>query len=734
MKLMRAALVFVLSYALGVQPSVAAVVKVQVAGPSSAAGASVAAGSLSAPSFSALKLSPLGLAPSAVLSPSLVAPAPTLSLPALASPKTAVPALSAPSAQAQAQAQAAAPLALSAPVSAPKALAPFSAPGGATPAEKVSQIQAAADEAVKNIERASGAQATEQAAKQFSALTGEKLLESAGSGLAVPASEGSSQSGLAKGDGASGREAKAEPPQPEKPKTGFFRVFRDSARNSAFWRYITGYSIFLFGFEMYVVGLPYLVSSMTANGLREANDARAGNAEAVKELVRSNRSMGRIAHWVAQAVSYATVPLFTRNVEKDGPRKWLVRSMLIRAAILAAVPAVFFATGVMGLTGAMWTLFGLIALQSFFQGITVTTEGASTARLMGDKSVTPEERTKANSIITVVAAVITILGPVVAGQIAQIGPVMGKNGVGGAVIYGVYALTVGIAGLIYASIKLFGAKGQASEAKAEAKAGEAAPTGLGGTLKKLWTSIKDGTRLILKDRLLRTMLMMSMISSLFSDPLVFNVLPEYIEGLVTANGGTLGAVGGIPVLGPILKMLSATPMGNFAMMMLMASVGSIVATLLMKPLTKLLDKLGFKSEKAKTIPLYIIAALEAPLFIMMINTPTILGVIGLYGLQALATAFVGIAISGHYQENLGKRADGDVNKVLAANSLIGIVAAIISTFAYGFLLKDIAIGTSLLIAGIAIAVMGALRIAAPFLMFSKEERKRVPAPKEGEKK
>ncbi|MDE2144323.1 MAG: hypothetical protein KGJ84_18095, partial [Elusimicrobia bacterium] len=216
---------------------------------------------------------------------------------------------------------------------------------------------------------------------------------------------------------------------------------------------------------------------------------------------------------------------------------------------------------------------------------------------------------------------------------------------------------------------------------------------------------------------------MSMVSSLFSDPLVFNVLPEYIEGLVAKNPGSVGAIMGIPGVGWFLKTLTATPMGNFALMMVMASVGSIAATLLMKPLTKLFHKFGFKTEEALTVPFYFLAALEAPLFYLMIHTPTMLGAIALYGLQALVTGFIGISIQGLYQKNLGNQKDGDVNKILAADSLLGIGAAIISTFAYGFLLTNIPIATSLLIAAIATGVVALIRLAAPFLSFTKDQRK-----------
>ena len=600
-------------------------------------------------------------------------------------------------------------------------------------AAALASVQLAASKAIEGLSKASGDSASSKASAQFSALIAEPLASPSRSDDALAPSAGKMEaltpSGLsARTLSAPSAEAKSETPAPE--KSGITQVFKDPERNKAFWRYVAGYSIFLFGYQMYVVGLPYLISAITRNSLTENRDARAANEETLKAMIRENRSLARIAHWVAQGVSYVTIPLFTRGIDNDGPKKWLVRSMLTRAAMLGGVAGLFFATGLLSVTGALWVFLGLVALQSFFQGIAVTFEGAATTRIMGDSTVTSEERTKANSILTFIAALFAIVAPVIAGQIAQIGPVMGKTGVGGAVIYSIYAGAIALAALVYASIKLIGG---AKKADLAAKPGEEtaaapAPKGIGGTLKGLWISIKDGTKIVFKDRFLRTLLLMSMVTSLFSDPLVFNVLPEYIEGLVASNPGSMGAIMNVPVLGWFLKSLAATPMGNFAMMMVMASVGSIVASLLIKPLTKLFQRFGFKTDEALTIPFFILAALEAPLFLLMINTPTMLGAVALYGLQSLSVGFVGIAISGLYQKNLGGHKDENVNKILAAQSLLGIAAAIISTYVYGFVLKDISIATSLTIAAIATGVMGLLRLAAPFLSFSKASRQPPPAP------
>lgn len=712
---MRRAIALFLSIALGSSPALAQVQSVHLsvpsaAGISGAAGASFNASPAGAPVFGTTPSSLLSLSPS-LSAPSAVPFTTPVSL--RVSPSVAVAAvLSVPFKSA----------------AAPKPVAPTAA--------ALTAIQHAASKAVEGLSKASGDSASSKASAQFSALIAEPLASPSRSDEPLAPSAGKTgalfvPSGLsARTPSAPAAEEKAAPPAPK--KAGLTQVFKDPERNKAFWRYVGGYSIFLFGYEMYVVGLPYLISAITRNSLSENHDARAADQEALKTLVRSNRSLARIAHWVAQGVSYVTIPLFTRGIEQDGPKKWLVRSMLARAVVLAGVAGLFFATGLLSVTGSLWVFLGLIALQSFFQGIAVTFEGAATTRIMGDASVTSEERTKANSILTFIAAIFAIVAPVIAGQIAQIGPVMGKTGVGGAVIYSIYAGAIALAALVYASIKMLGGpkKTGAAQKPGEETAEAPAPKGIGGTLKSLWQSIKDGTKIVVKDRFLRTLLLMSMVTSLFSDPLVFNVLPEYIEGLVAKNPGSVGALMNIPGLGWILKSLTATPMGNFAMMMVMASVGSIVASLLIKPLTKLFQKFGFKTDEALTIPFYILAALEAPLFLLMINTPTMLGAVALYGLQSLVVGFIGIAIQGLYQKNLGGQKDENVNKILAAESLLGIAAAIVSTYVYGFVLKDISIATSLTIAAVATGVMALLRLAAPFLSFSKDSR-RAPPPSEG---
>lgn len=516
----------------------------------------------------------------------------------------------------------------------------------------------------------------------------------------------------------------APTPNPQKPKKSLadrVQVFKDVERNRAFWRYFTGEQIYMLGIQMYVVALPFLMKAFTRNTLAESGRLATMTPDAVNALVRENRSNSRIAHWVAQAVSYAAIPLFTNNGER-APKHWLVRSSFIRAAVLGGIPALFFATGLMSGPVAMWTLFGLIAVQSFFQGLHATSSSGSIARILGDKSVTAEERVKANSIRTFAGAVVALLAPAIAGRIAGMPDWLGKAGTGSAVIYGVYALLVGLSGLVFAGVKLIGDE-RKSAAPGAAPAG---PRGVGGAIKSVWTSLKEGLAAIWQNRFLRTMLIMDLIGSLFSDPLTFNVLPEFVEGVFRAGGGSLAGLSGIPVVGWFVTGLMSTPMGFFGLMVAASSLGSIVVSLLASPLRRLFERLGFKTEERLTIPFYILSFLEVPAFWWMIHTPSFMTVLVLFGLQTVASGFASLMVQGIYQRKLGEQGQKKATQVLAAASFVSILAAIVSTILYGYVLNGIPVATSLLIAGGAVTTLGLIRLAAPWLFFSKAERKGEP--------
>ncbi|MFH1723264.1 MAG: hypothetical protein ABII00_01460 [Elusimicrobiota bacterium] len=507
----------------------------------------------------------------------------------------------------------------------------------------------------------------------------------------------------------------------------FFRarttVFRDPARNKAFWRIFLGEQIYMVGFQMYVVALPYLIQSFTRNTLKENGRLAGTTPEALTELVRQNRSLARIAHWVSQAVSYVAIPLFAKG--QEGPRKWLVRSALIRMAVLAGIPAIFFFSGVFSARTALFVLLGLIGAQSFFQGLYVTMMGGSIARILGDKSVKPSERLRANSIRSLGSALISILAPAIAGKIAGIKDLFGKMGAGSAVIYGIYAAAVGLAGLVFATIRILAEKRPAAPGMEDAASLDDTPAikGLGSVLKGVWVSMREGLKLVMKSRFLRTLLLLNLIMSLFSDPLIFNVLPEFVGAVLKASPGAMDGILGVPVLGWFMDGLISTPMGFFGMLVMFGSIGSVLATILVNPLRAVFKKLGFRTEESLTIPFYAVSFVQVLAFWAMIHSPSFWGVLFLYALQSLSAGFVGLVMTGIYQKNISKYSSKQMNRVLAANSFLGILAAIAATYIYGFVLKGIPIATSLMIAGVAMTVLGVLQIASPWMYFTKEERK-----------
>ncbi|MEK7656888.1 MAG: hypothetical protein AAB412_03970 [Elusimicrobiota bacterium] len=633
--------------------------------------------------------------------------------------------------------------------------APDQAAAPRTLQERLAPLSKAVSDIGSGISVLSGSDARSAAERQIGLLTGEKSFSPAAPEDAAPtpsrevllpgsrldrAEEGPAPVQADTPPAPAPSESETEAAAPKAPGSWLSRlwsgvkakakVFEDPERNKSFWRYAAGYMTYLVGMEMYIVGLPFLISAFTKNTLRDNGDLRAGNEEALKALIRENRSMARIAHWVAQAFAYATVPLFTQHGQ-ESPKKWLVRTAFIRAAILTLIPTVFFLSGVFSLQAALWTLFGLIAVHSFFQGIFVTMDGGSQARIIGDKSVTPGERMKANAILTFASAVIAIIAPAIAGYISQVGDLFGKTGSGGAIIYGIYAGAMALGGLLFASVGIIGDKLRGKAPEQDADQPRAPPQAKEGVLKGLWTSLKEGVVFISKNRFLRTMTALNLIISLFSDPLIFNILPEYMETVLQSNPATIGGLLGVPGLGWLLKGLTSTPMGYFGLLVASASLGSVLATLLIEPLKNLFKKLGFKTEESLTIPFYILAALEVPLFWTMIYFPSFWGVLGLYGLQALATSFSSMLLTGLYQKSVGGLDSKKMNQVLAAESFLGILAAIVATYFYGFVLTGIPIATSLLIAAVATTVLGALRLASPWLFFSKAERKgeETPAPK-----
>ncbi|MDE2511036.1 MAG: hypothetical protein KGL74_07935, partial [Elusimicrobia bacterium] len=180
MRLLRGVLALLLCCAVGVQPALAQFTVGRVAVPNVSAAGSAAASFNAGASIQPVQLTTLGVVPNISAVGSLTAPS-VLAVPAAAVlPVSAVPVLSA----APALARPAAPAALTA--------APSSKSGKISVTRHVAQIAVQARAAVRDLDRASGAQSREKADVQFAALT-EGLRAAAADGIAPrvpPAAEG----------------------------------------------------------------------------------------------------------------------------------------------------------------------------------------------------------------------------------------------------------------------------------------------------------------------------------------------------------------------------------------------------------------------------------------------------------------------------------------------------------------------------------------------------------------
>jgi hypothetical protein len=570
---------------------------------------------------------------------------------------------------------------------------------------RLGRLLRAARKEARGLRNLSGEAAGGAAARQFALLTGEGFV------LAVPADPSAEARTLF------GTLILRGPPAQAPQKAGAgqapLRVFKDPERNRAFWRYVLAYIPFGIGFQMYKVGMPYFVSSFTKNILRESNDPRGLDPAALQALIRSSRSLSRIAHWTAQAFSSASIPLFTRKSE-GAPGGWLSAATLIRSAVVALIPALFLASGLLSLKAAMGLYLGLVMLQSFFQGVSSNMDATSAARILGAKSVSGAERLKANSILAFVTSGAAVVGPLLAAKAAGLPDFMGKTGCGGALIYGMYSAGLAAAGLLFASIRML-------FQKAPDEMGAQGPSNFGEALRELPPSLKDGVRLVLKDRFLRTVLALSLIAALFSDPLIFSILPEFIEALVKSSGAALD----LPVLGSLFHGVVSSPMGSFGLMAMFSNLGDIASTLLIGPLRRLLRRFGFASEESLAAPLYLLAAAEAPLFWAMTSSRSVWAVFALFGLQSMSTSFARIVTAGLYQKRLGSYGLSSVPRILAARSFLGILASILSTCLFGFGLRGLPLACALRIAACATTALALAGAVSPWLMFGREQRSRL---------
>jgi hypothetical protein len=203
------------------------------------------------------------------------------------------------------------------------------------------------------------------------------------------------------------------------------------------------------------------------------------------------------------------------------------------------------------------------------------------------------------------------------------------------------------------------------------------------------------------------MLGLTLLAYLFYDPMFYAILPEFAESLAGAGWFT-------------------SSLGKFGLMMAAASVGSIAASALAGPLRKLLSRSGFKTEEALLLPVSLIALLEAPFFWLMLQASSILWVLPLVVAQTLAIGFSNLLIAGLMQKTLGGFSADDVNSVLAVRALMNILAAVLGTGLFGFVLKGMPLSVSLTLCLAATAAMGLYRLALPWLASLPSDRPRGP--------
>ena len=295
------ALALVLAHLIAAQSATAAVQAVQVrtgalpVGAPAAVGSSALGASFSAPgglSLQAASLQGLSVLPLSAV-PTVAGSGVQAAAPVAGAPVSAAPGLAAPAA------------------SVPNKTVPISQAVQTLSEQRIQPAVQFAAEAMRGVERAPADSSKGAAETQFSVLTGEKR-----AGSSTFAEEPVAAAPVTLSASLKAPEAKAPAVSEVPAKTGFTQVFKDPERNKSFWRYVAGYVTFLFGFRMYVVGLPYYISGLAKNSMQEANDPRLADGEAVKALVRENRSLARIAHWVAQGISYAT--RFLRQSRRAG--------------------------------------------------------------------------------------------------------------------------------------------------------------------------------------------------------------------------------------------------------------------------------------------------------------------------------------------------------------------------------------------------------------------------------
>ncbi|MFA6004080.1 MAG: hypothetical protein WC881_08425 [Elusimicrobiota bacterium] len=480
------------------------------------------------------------------------------------------------------------------------------------------------------------------------------------------------------------------------------KVFSDPQRNKDFWKFFLGFEFSIAGLQLCMVAFPYMIKSF-AHG--QGVSAAMSEADAATRLNRM-RSQIRAFQLGAQILSYLSLPFLARG-KPGSDKKLLVRAGLLRAGILILVPLHFLIfSGLMPAAAAFAVLAGIFAVQSYGEGVHGGMTDMLRSEAIGSSDVTPEERNRANSLLSFAAALISIVVPVFAGKLAQIPDIMGREGSGSAMIFAVYAGVMAISSAFYALTAVRARKA----AKRQAAAGVKGP------------GFKAALKAIARNRFFRTILMLDGFAMLIGEPLMNNVLPNFVESVLKASSVSIGQLLQTPVLGWIFSGMMNTPMGYFGLLIAFGSIGSALASALNQRVLGFLHRHGYASEESRMLPLYGIDFLEVLAFAGIVLLPAFWPILMFWMLKSLAGGFVGVARDGVYQKNLAAYPEADRPAMISMMSLANMLMTLGGALVYLFVLSSIPVGLSMSLAFAGIAALGALRLFSPKLMFDKAAR------------
>jgi Zn-dependent protease with chaperone function/MFS family permease len=200
---------------------------------------------------------------------------------------------------------------------------------------------------------------------------------------------------------------------------GFVHVLPDPDRNRAFWNFTLGQALVTVGFNFNYTALPGLLASNKAD----------------TDKLTENRAI----NWGAQAASsLLTGPL----VDRQPAKRVIVWAYIGRGVLMSLVP-VLFLTGHFGF--AAFSL--VIGMAGFLQATTGNAASVAFNRILGDDE---SYYNRANAVMTIVTDAVGVVAPLLAGAfLAFIGAHFAMPLLGNAMAFGVYAVTLLMAGVGY---------------------------------------------------------------------------------------------------------------------------------------------------------------------------------------------------------------------------------------------------------------------------------------------